>query len=1160
MPLKLTCPSCGHPNRITEPYPMPGAEVMCQGCGIGMSVSYPTCVMKQLRDRGKRFVEEAPSTPIRPTRPGPATPPPPSARAAEPPTSAETSVDATVAAGVAPRRIDLAAIPSGPEAPRRRPPPMTMPSFATSDLEDDDAPPPSFNAFRRPASDRGLDDAPTHAAPFPERTTQARPPRAVDTTRSPRATDGGEPTAPLPPPAPAPGRAAGGAARHAAGPERAPKAAASPAAERPPKAKRERPAKAEPEPGRRRRRDEPAPKPRRSFLWRWTRRIGCLGLVLGTVGAVAGAGGAWAAYTHSHGQLPSVEALEVYRPPTVTEVYDRDGTLMGELYEQRRYVVPLDGIPKHVRDAFIYAEDAKFYEHDGVDYAGLARATFNEVTGGEKRQGASTITMQVTRNFLLTRDKTYERKIKEILLAQRIESVYDKDRILWLYLNELYLGSGAYGVEAAARVYFGKRVGDLSVAEAALIAGLAPAPSTYSPHRAYDKARTRQLYVLEQMWTKGAIDEATYKGARDEAIRIVREENPFQTLAPHFTEHVRRHLMDRYGFDAVYKDGLRVVTTMDLPVQRAAQESIVRNVHEVDQRMGFRRAGLRTLASDTEIAAFRAEREGELRALGQFEADAALRGPLPERSTLVRGRVYQGAVLAVDAKWLRVGVGAHEVIVPIGLARWAYEPNSRMSWRNRSATAFDVEVRGWEDGVEKGGTLLRKGDVIEVKLAAASSARPEGDDAEAVTKAVKGTPAESTALPVAYLWQTPQVEAAVMSYDLNTGAVRAMVGGADFARSEFNRATQAYRQVGSTFKPIVYAAAIDSGRLTSASIVPDVRGASYTTEAGFVWKPDNYGDEYLGNITLRKALAMSKNTCTIKVLESMDPGMNDDVLYTFARKLGIGGPPTHLLPEGHVALPSNDKLCPWTRETPDSTICMDRNPPKDPDISNTRHRQLMKPEDVYMCRACDMSMGLGSASLTMEELLRAYSAFATDGRLIQPYYIEQVLDRDGKVLEKHEPAEFAQVVRPEVASITNWLLQQVVRAGTGNPAYQALKINLAGKTGTTQDYKDTWFVGFSPDVITAAWVGFDEPRSLGVSSTGGRTALPIWIDTMRVAAPPERDRPFKMYGDLEWAIIDETRGTRVTSGGLAYPFIRDTAPSSSGVAAGELTVEDFTEL
>jgi penicillin-binding protein 1A len=310
---------------------------------------------------------------------------------------------------------------------------------------------------------------------------------------------------------------------------------------------------------------------------------------------------------------------------------------MGELYEQRRYVVPLDGIPKHVRDAIIYAEDAKFYEHDGVDYAGLARATFNEVTGGEKRQGASTITMQVTRNFLLTRDKTYERKIKEILLAQRIESVYDKDRILWLYLNELYLGSGAYGVEAAARVYFGKRVGDLSVAEAALIAGLAPAPSTYSPHRAYDKARTRQLYVLEQMWTKGAIDEATYKAARDEAIRIVREENPFQTLAPHFTEHVRRHLMDRYGFDAVYKDGLRVVTTMDLPVQRAAQESIVRNVHEVDQRMGFRRAGLRTLSSDAEIAAFRAEREGELRALDQFEADAALRGPLPERRGPARG-------------------------------------------------------------------------------------------------------------------------------------------------------------------------------------------------------------------------------------------------------------------------------------------------------------------------------------------------------------------------------------------------------------------------------------------------------------------------------------------------------------------------------------------
>lgn len=1140
MPLKLTCPTCTEPNRVSEPYPLPGAEIMCTRCGTAMSVSYPTGVIQKLRELGKRFSEPDASSPRdaaanaqRTSRaaggtPAPVPPPPPPdlERTADVPTTAQDPV---------PRRIDLGAVPSGPAPqgpPRRRaPPPMTMPSFALTDLEDDDAP-----AAFKPAS-----DAPTQAAPFTERTTSVREP------------------APPPPPPPRGGRPSIDPARDATSrpdAQRVPEPTAPlPTSNQPPKASSKPPKGPHPAAD-----DGSPPRPPRSFLWRWTRRLGCLAFILVVIGAVGGTVGVAGVYWHYGKELPSVDALQDYRPPTVTEVYDRDGTLMGELYEERRYVVDFEEIPPRVRQAFIHAEDAHFYEHAGVNYVGLVRATLNEITGGDKRQGASTITMQVTRNFLLTRDKTYERKIKEIILAQRIETVYDKDRILWLYLNEIYLGSGAYGVEAAARVYFGKHLDELTVAEAALIAGLAPAPSTYSPHRNWDKARTRQLYVLDQMKRHGAIDEATWQSARDEHIEIVREENPFLILAPHFTEHVRRFIVDEYGFDAVYRDGLRVVTTMDLPVQLVAQESVVRNVHQVDQRMGFRRAGLTTLQTDDQIAAQREAQELELRQANQFAADAALREPLPERSTLEPDQVYSGVVLEAEPGWLAVGVGAHKVIVPIAWSRWAYEPNPRMSWRSRTARSFVETVRGWEDDVEPGGTLLRRGDVIQVKLVLTSSASIEGDDAEDTRKALADTPAADQDLPAAKLWQTPQVEAAAMSYDLNTGAVRAMVGGADYERSEFNRATQAERQVGSTFKPIVYAAAIDSERMRSSSIVPDVRGASYTTDAGFVWKPDNYGADYLGNITLRKALALSKNTCTVKVLESMDPGMNEDVLYTFARKLGIGGPPLHTLPEDHVPLPSNDDLCPWVRETEDSTICMDRHPPKDPDLTNTRHRALLGPDDVYMCRACDMSMGLGSASLTMAELLRAYSAFATDGRLVEPHYILKVTDRNGETLFEHEPVEFPQVIRPEVATIANWLMQNVIRGGTGYQAHKELGVTLAGKTGTTQDYKDTWFAGFSPDVITAAWVGFDEPRSLGVSSTGGRTALPIWIDIMREAAPAEKDRDFPIHGDIEWAIIDEKRGTRVTSGGRAYPFIRGTTPSSTGAAAGELTVEDFTEL
>jgi penicillin-binding protein 1A len=899
--------------------------------------------------------------------------------------------------------------------------------------------------------------------------------------------------------------------------------------------------------------------PPRSALARWVSRLGCLGLagaVLVVGGGAAAAGGGYWYYSQ---QLPSVEALQAYRPPTVTEVYDNDGTLMGELYEQRRYVIPLETIPDHVRHAFIAAEDEGFWDHGGVDYVGLVRAVLNEVTGGEKRQGASTITMQVTRNFLLTRDRTYERKIKEILLAQRIESVYDKERILWLYLNELYLGSGAYGVEAAARVYFNKHASELTISEAALIAGLAPAPSAYSPYKAYDKARVRQLYVLDQMAKNGFITAEQKEAAKKEQLTFVNDENPFLTTAPHFTEHVRRHLMERYGFDRVYKDGLRVTTTMDLELQKVAQDAVKRQVRNVDRAVGYRRKGRETMPTDADIAARRQAQEQKLKIDQAFAKDPAGRTPLEPKSRVEPGSITEGVVLEVAKSWVRVGFGSHEGYVPLGWSEWVNEPNARF-YRQRTQTDFTTPVQGWEEGVEKGGPLVRKGDVVLVEIVEADAGAPTGSKAAEIPKVFAGVPGGGSGFAALEFRQEPEVEAATMTFDLATGAVRAMVGGANFEKSEFNRVTQAYRQVGSTFKPLVYAAAVDTEKVTAASIVPDVKGASYTTDAGFVWKPDNYGDDYLGNITLRHALALSKNTCTIKVLESMDPGMNDDVLYKFARKLGIGGPPAHELPADWVPKPDNDRLCPWVRETRESTICMDRFPPKDPDLTNTRHRALLKPEDVYMCRACDMSMGLGSASLTMEELMRAYSVFPTGGRLVQPYYIEEVRDRDGNVLEKHEPIEFPQVIRPEVATIGNWLLENVVNFGTGAPARVALGIRMGGKTGTTQDHKDVWFVGYTNDVLTASWVGYDEPRSLGAATTGGRTALPIFVDVMRVAAPKERDRPFPVRGDVEWAQIDEKKGTRVTSGGWTYPFLKGTAPASTGAAAGELTVDDFTEL
>ncbi len=1112
MPLKLTCPKCGSPNRVGEPYPMPGDTVQCTNCAAPMLVSYPKGVIDKLRERGKTFAGDAskPPTPVR-RAPTPAPPPPsglrskqasdvPKPRVARPPKPtappAPTPVDTRE---VAPTSVDR----QPPAAQSTAPDVHDTPSYTAAPTRADDqplkahptTPGESFDAdaeLRRFQQDSSSEEEQTEVF---DRTTPAPAPAVM-----------------LPPPA-----------------------AAQPTA--PPNTQ-----------------DRP-PKPPKKKKGKWLVRLAMAAVVLVVGGLALGGAAIGGVYWYYGQQLPSVDALSEYRPNTVTEVYDFRGNLMGELYEERRYVTELSDIPDVVQNAFISAEDAGFREHGGVDYVGLFRAVLNELAGGEKRQGASTITMQVTRNFLLTRDKTYERKIKEIILAQRIEHVYDKERILWLYLNELYLGSGAYGVEAASRVYFGKHVSELTIGEAALIAGLAPAPSKYSPHKSWKKARTRQLYVLDQMHQNKYITDAELEAAKAEDIRIVKEDNPFLTLAPHFTEHVRRYILDKYGFDRVYKEGLRVTTTMDLPVQSAAQAAVTKQVNRVDQRMGFRRAGVVTLPNDAAIAAKREEHEEAMRAQNAFEADPAGRVDAPETSELVEGRVYDAVILEVSKRWARVGIGAHEAIIPLAWSLWVYEPNPRMSWNYRTANDLTVQVRGWEEGVEKGGSLLRKGDVVLVKVEHLTTSDPE------IGKRVfKNTPATTKSFVAARLWQAPEVEAATMSFDLKTGAVRSMVGGADFEKSEFNRTTQAKRQVGSTFKPIVYGAAIDTERLTAASIVPDVRGASYTTDAGFVWKPDNYGDDYLGNITLRRALALSKNTCTIKVLESMDPGMNDDVLYTFARKLGVGGPPSHTLPEDHVTKPDNDHLCPWVRETRDSTICMDRDPPKDPDISNTKHRRQMSPDDVYMCRACDMSMGLGSASLTMAELLRAYSAFPTGGKLIEPHYILKVEDRDGNVLEEHTPAEFPQVIRPEVAFITTWLLQNVVNAGTGNAARRELGMRFGGKTGTTQDFKDAWFVGFSNDVITAAWVGYDEPRSMGVSSTGGKTALPIWIDVMREAAPKSTDRPFPTRGSIEWALIDDSQGRRVTSGGMSYPFIKGTVPKSSGVAAGEISIDDITDL
>ncbi|NOY27031.1 MAG: hypothetical protein GXP62_14265, partial [Oligoflexia bacterium] len=913
-------------------------------------------------------------------------------------------------------------------------------------------------------------------------------------------------------------------------------------------------------------------KKRPSLFWRLARA----GLILCLLASLAGAGvAAWA--IHHFGQdLPTFETLANYEPPTVTVVNDSQGELLGEIFEKRRYVVPLDAIPKRVQDSFIAAEDANFWTHGGVDYEGILRAIGRNLAQGKKAQGASTITQQVARNFLLSSEKTYQRKIREILLAQRIEEVFDKQHILYLYLNQIYLGSGAYGVEAASRVYFNKSVGDITLAEAAILAGLPQRPSAYSPHQHWKRARARQEYVLGQLLAKGFVDQAAYDQAMAEVVEIAPKTNDFLTKAPYFTEYVRRYLVDTYGFDKIYNDGLTVYASCNLALQKTAQAAVQDNVLKSSNSIGWRGA-VKTIAQD-EVAA---RLDAQELALRTAESKATLRvadpgnplagpGPIPDTSTLATGKRYESVVLEVSKDYAVLGVGAHQVLVPLLWSKWMYKPNPKRSYRSRVQRNLT--------------TALNPGDIVTVQIEAATVA--ELPELSRLEKVGKGRLAGR-------IYQAPEIEGALYSYRLSDGAVQAMVGGYDFKKSEFNRATQAMRQVGSTFKPIVYTAAIGTRKFTTGTLVQDAPTVFGVLGYG-LYKPGNYGETYLGNITLRKALQLSRNVVTVRILDkiglepvfhlagpilrigydepkcsrthvpinsacdgTMTPSPVQGMAWcescdpTSCSMIRVDDPSRCLTePEnrdGELWCRSCDvslRGCSWVPQTqlPSSDQCLDE--------------RLDERSGDIVCRACDLSMGLGSSSLTMTELARAYSAFATYGHLVQPHWIDRVVDRDGTVIEAYDQSQtWPQVLDPAVAGIGHWLLHEVATGGTGARTNR-LGIHVAGKTGTTNDFKDAWFLGYNTEIVTAAWVGYDQPRSLGVSFTGASAALPIWMDYMRVAAPKDADKPFPPLPGVQMVEIDESTG-RVAHGGRAMPMLPGTAPTNVVGEVGQKTAEDL---
>ena len=745
-----------------------------------------------------------------------------------------------------------------------------------------------------------------------------------------------------------------------------------------------------------------SPKKSRSLLsklFRWFMILFLLTLV-----AVAGTG--YAVYRYLGDDLPKIESLAEYRPPIITSVYSDDNRKIGEFYKERRIVVPLSDIQRPLMEAFIAAEDARFYKHKGIDFISIIRAFFKNLEAGAIVQGGSTITQQVTKSFLLTPERSYRRKIREAILAYRIDKTFTKAEILYLYLNQIYLGHGAYGVEAAAENYFGKSSKDLNLAECAILAGLPQAPSRYSPFHYPERAKQRQIYVLNRMVAEGFITNLQATEAINTELDIKPRRNWYIEKVPIYTEHVRRYIEKEYGPEMLYEEGLQVYTAVNIEMQKAARVEVEKGLVALDRRQGYR--GPLNHLKIEEIEGF--SREVEEKELEQ---------PLQPEA------VSEGVVIKVDDKkgTVLVRMGKEQGVIKIDTMRWARRPNPEVAF-------YSVKVR-------RPGQVLKSGDVILVKVVAKD---------------------EKTGLWDLLLEQKPLAEAALLCIAGEVGHVKVMVGGRDFMESQFNRAVQSRRQPGSAFKPVIYAAALDKG-YTPATMIIDSPIVFKDEQMDFTWKPKNYGKKFYGPTLLREALAKSRNVITIKILQ--DIGV--DYCIEYARRLGI--------------------------------------------TSNINQ---------------DLSIGLGSSGVSLLEMVNAYSVFANQGYLVQPVFITRIVDRDGNILEEASTVR-EKVLDERTAYIMTNLLEGVVQNGTGRRV-KALKRPVAGKTGTSNDLYDAWFIGYTPRFITGVWVGFDEEASLGKAEQGARTASPIWLGFMKEILRGQPIKVFKVPEGVVFAKIDAETG------------------------------------
>jgi penicillin-binding protein 1A len=786
---------------------------------------------------------------------------------------------------------------------------------------------------------------------------------------------------------------------------------------------------------------------------------------VGTILFVAGICAVAAVLWHFSKDLPDYTQLKNYEPPVMTRVHAADGSLLAEYADERRLYLPIQAVPKLVTNAFIAAEDKNFYQHPGIDVGGIARAALlyaQNFGRGRRPQGASTITQQVAKNFLLSNELSVTRKIKEALLALRIERTYSKDKILELYLNQIYLGLGAYGVAAASLLYFDKSVHELSIAEAAYLAALPKGPNNYNPFRHRDEAIARRNYVIDRMTEDGYITADAGEKAKKEPLAVaVRPTGAHTFAAEYFAEEVRRYLFENYGEKKLYEGGLSVRTTLDPKMQVLARKTMINGLVNFDESQGWR-------GPVTKIP---------------VDGDWGLKlADVKSLSDIDPWRL--AVVLEVNDQSARIGLqpardpgGAVVKDRQVGII-----PLEGIKWTKSASASAKQPLRVSQ--------ILAPGDVVYVD--------PLSEQGQF------------------RLRQVPEISGAMVVMDPHTGRVLAMVGGFSYDQSQFNRATQALRQPGSSFKPLVYAAAIDNG-YTPSTLVLDAPIEVDTGPGGGIWRPENYGGKFFGPSTLRFGLEMSRNVMTVRLAQ--DIGM--PLIAEYAKRFGV-----------YDELP------------------------------------------LYL------SYALGAGETTVLRMVTAYSMLDNGGRRVKPTLIDRIQDRYGHTIYKHDQRECIgcdaekwdnqpeptlvdrrqQVIDPMTAYQITSMMEGVVQRGTATVVRDVGK-PIAGKTGTTNDEKDVWFIGFSPDIVCGVYMGYDKPRHIGRLATGGHLAAPVVRDFLKVALADKPPIPFRVPPGIKLVRVDAKTGMRAGPGDphtILEAFKPGTAPpdnysvvgaeSASGVA------------